>query len=62
MVANWLERWRWQHVQHERRWRAEARWQRLAVYNAEVARGIVHTAEWNALMAEEQRAFDEAQQ
>ena len=34
------------------------RWQRLADYNAEIARGIVHTAEYDALMAEEQRLFD----
>jgi hypothetical protein len=33
----------------------------LAVYNAEVSRGIVHTPEWKALMAERQRQFDEWQ-
>jgi hypothetical protein len=31
----------------------------LAAYNAEVARGIVHTDEWKAKMAELQRRFDE---
>ena len=36
-----------------------ARFQPLAVYNAEVARGIVHTREWDAKMAELQREFDE---
>ena len=30
----------------------------LATYNAEVARGIVHTPEWKTLMAEAQAAFD----
>ena len=30
----------------------------LAVYNAEVARGIVHTPEWDARMADLQREFD----
>ena len=36
------------------------RWQALANYNAEVARGIVHTAEYDARMADEQKAFNEA--
>jgi hypothetical protein len=30
----------------------------LAMYNAEVARGIVHTPEWKARMAHEQERFD----
>jgi hypothetical protein len=30
----------------------------LATYNAEVARGIVHTPEWKAKMAHEQERFD----
>lgn len=30
----------------------------LAVYNAEVARGIMHTPEWQARMAGLQRKFD----
>ena len=30
----------------------------LAAYNAEVARGIVHTPEWDAQMAGLQREFD----
>ena len=30
----------------------------LATYNAEVARGIVHTPEWDARMADLQREFD----
>ena len=33
----------------------------LARYNAEVARGIVHTPEWREKMAEEQRRFNEQQ-
>jgi hypothetical protein len=32
----------------------------LATYNAEVARGIVHTDEWNAEMAELQRMFNDS--
>ena len=31
----------------------------LANYHSEKARGIVHTPEWDALMADEQRWFDE---
>jgi hypothetical protein len=31
----------------------------LAAYNAEVARGIVHTPEWDAKMAGLQREFDQ---
>ena len=31
----------------------------LAQYNAECARGIVHTPEWDARMTEKQREFDE---
>jgi hypothetical protein len=34
-------------------------WHDLAVYNAEVHRGIVHTPEYDERMAEEQRRFDE---
>ncbi len=30
----------------------------LASYNAEVSRGIVHTPEWDARMADLQRAYD----
>lgn len=33
----------------------------LAHYNAEVGRGIVHAAEWQARMAESQVRFDEWQ-
>jgi hypothetical protein len=32
--------------------------ERLATYNAEVARGIVHTPEWDELMAKNQAEFD----
>lgn len=32
----------------------------LADYNSEVARGLVHTEEWRAKMAEEQRWYNEA--
>ena len=31
----------------------------LAIYNAEVARGIMHTPEWHARMADLQAKFDE---
>lgn len=34
------------------------RWDALATYNAEVARGIAHTPEWRAKMAKLQEAFD----
>ena len=37
--------------------RAPYEFQALATYNAEVARGIVHTTEWQQEMAEEQRRF-----
>lgn len=37
------------------------RWDRLATYNAEVHRGIVHTAAYDAEMALEQQAFDAEQ-
>lgn len=33
----------------------------LAKYNNERARGIVHTAEWHAIMREAQVAFDQRQ-
>ena len=33
-------------------------WTKLADYNAEVARGIVHTAEYDELMARWQKLFD----
>ena len=32
----------------------------LAVYNAEVARGIVHTPEWDARMAALQAEYDQS--
>lgn len=38
---------------------SDYRWADLAWYNAERARGVVHTPEWQAKMAEEQRLFDE---
>ena len=34
------------------------RWDALALYNAECARGIVHTPEWDERMAKRQAAFD----
>lgn len=37
------------------------RFQALADYNAEVYRGIVHTPEYDALMADEQRLFNSGQ-
>jgi hypothetical protein len=39
--------------------RFEHRWDRLANYNSEVARGIVHTPEWDAEMAIEQSRHHE---
>lgn len=38
----------------------EQKWGDLARYNAEKARGIAHTAEYNAKMAVKQAAYDEA--
>ena len=35
------------------------RWDALALYNAECARGIMHTPEWDERMAKRQAAFDE---
>ena len=34
------------------------RWDELAWYNTECARGIVHTPEWDERMAKRQAAFD----
>lgn len=42
-------------------WDREHRWDRLATYNAEVGRGIVHTPEYDAEMAKQQAAFHEEQ-
>lgn len=36
-------------------------WDDLAHYNSEVSRGLVHTAEMDARMAQRQAAFDAAQ-
>jgi hypothetical protein len=36
----------------------QSQWGDLATYNAEVHRGIVHTEEWQAKMAEKQAAYD----
>jgi hypothetical protein len=36
-----------------------ARFEPLATYNAEKLRGLVHTPEWDAAMAELQREFDQ---
>jgi len=38
--------------------RDDGRWNELARYNTEVGRGIVHTKEYDARMAIEQRAFN----
>lgn len=43
------------------KFKQEHRWDALATYNAEVARGLVHTPEWKAKMAEEQKLFDKEQ-
>jgi hypothetical protein len=40
--------------------RMDSKFEPLATYNAERARGIVHTAEYDARMAELQREFDAA--
>lgn len=40
------------------RWDREHRWVPLGTYNSERQRGLVHTPEWVAFMAEEQRLFD----
>lgn len=37
----------------------ERQWGDLATYNAEVARGIVHTPEWDARMAEKQARYND---
>lgn len=34
------------------------RWDQLSTYNAEVARGLVHTPEWTEQMARLQEAFN----
>ncbi len=40
----------------------EQKWGDLATYNGEVARGIAHTPEYDAKMAEKQEAYRAAQQ
>jgi hypothetical protein len=45
--------------ERERMW--DDQWGDLATYNSEVSRGIVHTAEYDARMAEKQAAFVEYQ-
>jgi hypothetical protein len=42
----------------EREW-VEKGYHQLAIYNSEVARGLVHTNEYIAEMAEVQKRFDE---
>lgn len=37
----------------------DARLSRLATYNAEVYRGVVHTDEWHEMMGKEQAWFDQ---
>lgn len=43
------------------RWDREHRWHYLGTYNSELSRGIVHTPEYDALMADQQAAFDAEQ-
>ena len=57
----WLDEWRqrrddawWE------KWREEHRWDELADYNSRVSKGIVHTPEYVAYMAEKQIQFDRA--
>jgi len=38
-----------------------ARFEALAIWHAECQRGIVHTPEWDAAMADLQREFDQQQ-
>lgn len=57
-----IEDW-WEH-RHDKFWEGwdySHRWNQLATYNSEVARGIMHTQDWDKFMAEEQRLFDEEQ-
>ena len=44
---------------HYREAEVEARWGPLRTFNVECLRGIMHTPEYVALMAEHQRQFDE---
>lgn len=46
------------HEERDERWRVE----QLGRYNAERARGLVHTLEWQAFMSREQRWFDALQE
>jgi hypothetical protein len=39
----------------------DRRWDNLARYNGEVARGLVHTEEWRAKMVADQEEFDREQ-
>ena len=53
-------RWPWRrHTDAE--WDAAHRWDRLATYNAECSRGLVHTPAWDMVMAWEQEQFDKEQ-
>jgi len=49
-----LPRWRKAHWQD-----FERDWGDLATYNAEEARGIVHSSEWDDRMREKQRLYEE---
>ena len=57
-VEAWQER---RDRQWWQRYHREHRWDALGRYNSERARGIVHTPEWEARMAEEQAAFEREQ-
>lgn len=39
-------------------WLFEARWGELSQYNAECARGLMHTPEWDARMKLKQAQYD----
>lgn len=46
-------------MRRKRKWEQEHWWDALAQYNLEVSRGIVHTPEYDAKMAAQQRRFNE---
>jgi len=59
---SFIDRWR---ESRDKAWwaqhRREHRWDALGKFNAERARGVVHTKDWETWMAAEQKAFNEEQ-
>ena len=45
-------------MRSKRAWEEEHRWDDLARFNSERARGIMHTLEWSEKMAQQQAVFD----